>query len=124
MLDAMEKAVSKASACPFCGSTKLDISSKSKGYICVFCMNCHTYGPRILEYVLPENANEWNSPHHYFKSLKDLRSNSDGHKYRPSFIKNNDLEVPHNWYYEEAVRKWNERKNQTTLIGKQKESMS
>lgn len=41
--------------CPFCGSTKLDISSKrAQTYditnyrVCVYCKNCNSYGPRVL----------------------------------------------------------------------------
>lgn len=40
--------------CPFCGSTKLDISSKrAQTYditnyrVCIYCRNCNSYGPRV-----------------------------------------------------------------------------
>lgn len=43
--------------CPFCGSTKLDISSKTvtgalvngrKYRIAVYCKKCNAYGPRVV----------------------------------------------------------------------------
>lgn len=101
--------LSDAKPCPFCGSTKLDISSKSNGHDCVFCKNCQTYGPRVLEYDLPEDTkNPWANIH-YFKSLKDKKNNSDGDKYHPFFVKRDNTEIPYEWYYIEAVKKWNNR---------------
>lgn len=41
--------------CPFCGSTKLDISVKrvqtneyTNYRTCVYCKNCNSYGPRVV----------------------------------------------------------------------------
>lgn len=103
--------LSKAKPCPFCGSTKLDISSKSNGHTCVYCRSCLTYGPRVLEYGLPEDIKRPWKNIHYFKSLQDKRNNSDGNKYHPCFVKKDETEVPYEWYYEEAVRRWNIRRN-------------
>lgn len=106
----MEKFLEKAKDCPFCGAEKknLDISNKGN-HIAVFCRKCYTYGPRVIEYSLPENIrNKWRNLH-WFKSLKDMRNNSDGNKYNPVFVNNDNSEVDHDWYYEEAVRKWNGR---------------
>lgn len=104
----IEEILSNASPCPFCGSTKLDISRKSNGHICVYCENCQTYGPRVLKYSLPDNIKPWPNIH-YFKSLKDKKNNSGGDKYYPSFVKNDDTEIQYEWYYIEAVRRWNDR---------------
>ena len=45
----------KLKSCPFCGSTKLDFSSKrvetydyTNYRTCVYCKNCNSYGPRVL----------------------------------------------------------------------------
>ena len=43
-------AVTNMKPCPFCGSTKLDLSIKTKGdyYHCVvYCKSCRAYGPRV-----------------------------------------------------------------------------
>lgn len=97
-----------AKPCPFCGSTKLYISSKSNGHTCVYCRSCLTYGPRVLEYALREDSS-WNSPIHWFKNLKDKKNNSKGNSYRPFYEHHDDSEVPYEWYYIEAVKKWNDR---------------
>lgn len=41
--------------CPFCGSTKLDISAKrvqtydyTNYKTCIYCKDCNSYGPRVL----------------------------------------------------------------------------
>lgn len=108
--DKMDKILSVAKPCPFCNSTKLDISNKSNGHTCVYCRSCLTYGPRVLEYGLFEDYKKpWSSPKHWFKTLKDMRNNSDGNKYHPVYAKKDDSEVSHDWYYEESVRRWNER---------------
>lgn len=105
----MKRILSVAKTCPFCNSTKLDISNKSNGHICVYCRSCLTYGPRVLEYELPEDGKRPWMNKHYFKSLKDKKNNSDGNIYHPIYVKKDDSEVNHDWYYEESVRRWNER---------------
>lgn len=48
--------------CPFCGSNKLDISSKrvqtydyTNYRTCVYCKDCYGYGPRVLvKHVEPD----------------------------------------------------------------------
>lgn len=103
-----KRILSVAKPCPFCNSTKLDISEKTNGHICVYCRSCFTYGPRVLEYGIPENRDKpWDI--HWFKTLEDMRNNSDGNKYHPIYGKKDDSEVNHDWYYEESVRRWNER---------------
>lgn len=47
----MSVAIKDAKSCPFCGSSKLDYSIKTKGeyYHCVvYCKTCRAYGPRTL----------------------------------------------------------------------------
>lgn len=115
-----EEALQNANNCPFCGTNKkhLDISRKStgpkrgdepSGHICVYCRICRTYGPRVLEYSLPDATNKGYYARHWFKTLQDLRRNSDNHPWRPIFVKVDDSEISHDWYLEEAVRLWNER---------------
>lgn len=106
-----EEAIQNANNCPFCGTDKkhLDISVKS-GHVCVYCRICRTYGPRVLEYSLPDAKNKFNyNARHCFKTLQDLRRNSDSDPWHPTFVKVDDSEISHDWYLEEAVRLWNER---------------
>ena len=107
--DKMKRFLSVAKPCPFCNSTKLDISEKTNGHICIYCRSCLTYGPRVLEYELFEDYKNSRINVHYFKTLKDMRNNSDGNKYHPIYVKKDDSEVNHDWYYEESVRRWNKR---------------
>lgn len=109
-IERIKEILSVAKPCPFCNSTKLDISEKTNGHICVYCENCNTYGPRVKEYGLPENDDLF-SKWHYFKTLTDKKNNSDGNKYHPIYVKKDNSEVSHNWYYEESVRRWNDRSN-------------
>jgi Zn finger protein HypA/HybF involved in hydrogenase expression len=72
----------KLEPCPFCGSDKIKLSSKTttikfqtKSHVQFYCNNCHTYGPRVLtdrDYNLNypymvdklsiiESANKWNT---------------------------------------------------------------
>lgn len=96
-------------SCPFCDSTNLDISEKGNKK-CVYCKDCNTYGPRVLVYSLPENWSSFMPNCHYFKNIKDLHNNSSDDNYHPIFEKHDDSEVPYEWYTEEAIRRWNERK--------------
>ena len=97
-----------AKPCPFCGSTKLDISDKTNGHTCVYCRSCQTYGPIVLVYRLPDKIKPWPNIH-YFKSLKDKQNNSDGDRYHPSFVKKDNTEVKYEWFYIETINKWNNR---------------
>lgn len=99
----IEEAVKNAKACPFCGSSNFDISHKSNGHIAVFCKGCHTYGPRVLEYIAHDKDVSYK--YHFFKSKKDRDTNTNG-----LYFENVDnSEVSHEWYYEEAVNRWNKR---------------
>jgi len=60
----MRKISMELKPCPFCGSTKLDISAKrvqtydyTNYRTCVYCKNCNSYGPRVLI-----RCNEHNTP--------------------------------------------------------------
>ena len=47
----------QANNCPFCDSSKMDISIKTSGrwtryyHVAVYCKNCHAYGPRVISNV-------------------------------------------------------------------------
>lgn len=57
--------------CPFCGSTKLDISEKRAQHFdtvnyrtCVYCRTCKSYGPRVLVSASEvENNHDWAALH-------------------------------------------------------------
>lgn len=69
-------------SCPFCGSTKIRLSSKTTqinrktgSHVCFYCWDCNTYEPRVVVHsrdyhlnypymvskdVIEEAANRWN----------------------------------------------------------------